>query len=359
MQGVTITAIVTVRVLEFNFEIGWRGGERQTFYNMLGFRQQGLNVELICKKNSVLETQAVKEGFTVHAYRSILGIIPFLLTSARHYDFLHAQNSQILTFCVFTKPFHRRKVIFTRRVNFAQRGLLTKLKYYFTDKIIAISAPVKERMQILTGRNDIDIISDIVVKPEPDVSRADEFFGQYNIGTKKIIATVASFTKEKDPVTTFEAIRILRTRRDDFIFFHFGSGELQPAIEEKIRANGLSETYIVAGFHPNIESLFSRFHVFILTSVEEGLGSSVLDAFVNKVPVVASNAGGLQDLLANGRGILCKKGASQEFAQGLEILLSDAAKVKSCTESAYAYANEKHNMQIVSTQYIHWMNQQI
>jgi glycosyltransferase involved in cell wall biosynthesis len=347
-----------VSVLELNFEKGWRGGERQTLYNLRGFRAQGVRVELICRRNSALETEAVKDGFIVYSFTSIIGVIRFLIFSAASYDFLHAQTSQILTYCVFTKFFHGCRVIFTRRVNFVQRGVLTKLKYRFTDKIIAISNPVKETLKLFTRRNDIEVISDIVVKSEPDIIRAKSFFSQYKIGDKKIIATVAAFTHEKDPITTLDAIRILRSRRDDFVFFHFGSGEFQSVVENKIKEFNLNDTYLIAGFHPNIEDFFSQFSIFVLSSIEEGLGSSVLDAFTNLVPVVATNAGGLQDLLSGGRGILCDKGDSQAIAAGIEVFLNDKEKTKACTEKAFHYVNQVHSMESVTSQYISWMKGQ-
>src|ERR1051325_6644217 len=121
-------------VLEINLATGWRGGERQTLYNMLGLRNAGVSVHLVCRKGSTLEVNGLKEGFTVSPFSSLLGAILYLTRIGQQFDFIHAQNSQILTYCLLTKFFHRTKVIFTRRVNFVQHGFFTKVKYRFTDK---------------------------------------------------------------------------------------------------------------------------------------------------------------------------------------------------------------------------------
>src|SRR5687767_10486253 len=114
-----------MNILELNFEKGWRGGERQIIYTMQGFRNAGISAHLICRKGFPLELQARKEGFTVFAFTSIFNVVYFLITKGRKYNFIHAQTSRMLTYCVCTKIFHNTKIIFTRRVNFIQKGFFT------------------------------------------------------------------------------------------------------------------------------------------------------------------------------------------------------------------------------------------
>src|SRR5258706_5364793 len=185
-----------MKILELNFEKNWRGGERQTLYNMMGFRDASVEVHLVCRKDSPLEVMAAKAGFVVHPFGSTIGVNFFLLSNGWRYDFLHAQTSQILTYCVFTKFFHRTKIVFTRRVHFLQKGFFTAAKYRFTDKIIAISPSVKKTLEAFTGRKDIEVISDMVVKRNPDVARAQERIERLKIDGRHVIASVSAFSKE-------------------------------------------------------------------------------------------------------------------------------------------------------------------
>ena len=66
-----------------------------------------------------------------------------ILKAAPLYDILHAQTGKTHTAAILTKPFHRKKVIYTRRVHFTPKGFLTKLKYKLTDKVIAIYSKCK------------------------------------------------------------------------------------------------------------------------------------------------------------------------------------------------------------------------
>src|SRR4051812_36894266 len=99
-----------MKILELNFERGWRGGERQTLYNMQGFRDAGLEVILVCRKGYPLEKKALKNNFKVFSYNSVFGVISFLIRNSAKFDIVHAQASHILTYCIITKPFHQKKI---------------------------------------------------------------------------------------------------------------------------------------------------------------------------------------------------------------------------------------------------------
>lgn len=341
-----------IKVLELNFEKGWRGGERQIIYTLHGFGNAGISTHLICRKGCPLEKEALNAGYSVNAYDTIFGVIFFLVTKGRKFDWIHAQTSHILTYCVFTKFFHRAKVMYTRRVNFIQNGYFTKLKYLFTDKIVVISEAIRERVTIFCGRNDIEVISDVVVKSESNQPMVSNLAARVPIKQRRIIGATSALTAEKDPYTMLEAIKKLSERRGDFVFLHFGSGDLLASVRNKIAEYGLQEIYFLMGFEENMEAVFPIFEVFVVTSREEGLGSSVLDAFMNKVPVVSTNAGGLKNLLCDQRGILCEVGDSVSIAEGIAQMLDNGHQRELSIYNGFNYANRYHSMEYITDKYI-------
>src|SRR3546814_16565040 len=83
--------------------------------------------------------------------------------------------------------------------------------------------------------------------------------------------------------------------------------------------------------------------LFVLTSTSEALGSSVLDAFLYSVPVVSTNAGGLAEVLADGRGLLCEVGDHLALAQAMARVL-DADELRSGTiKRAPDFVLEQHD----------------
>lgn len=343
-----------MNILELNFEKSWRGGERQTIYNIRGFIEKGHQVSLICKKNSPLQKAALEGGFSTFAFNNIFQVIGFLIKSGKNFRIIHAQTSHILTYCLLTKPFHRAKIIFSRRVVFKPAGFFTRLKYRWTDKIVAISRPVQETVSAFSGRKDIAVVSDVAIPKLLNSARAEAYLKEKQLPDKKyIIGTLAALGPDKDPVTLIAAIKKLKEIRNDFIFLHFGNGHLSGEIREEIKASGLDDVYFLMGFVEEAEDFFSLFDVFVMSSAEEGLGSSVLDAFLYKVPVVATDAGGLMELLEDGRGIRCPKRNPEALAEGIREMLSMRVEQrKDMALKACEYVSHYHTLDFITAEYL-------
>jgi len=338
-------------ILELNFEKTWRGGERQTLYNMQGFRNSEHEVSLLCCKNSPLEAKAKAEGFKTFSFHNIFGAFFFLIFKCRRYDILHAQSSHILTYTVLAKKFHGRKIIFTRRIYKTPKGKFTKWKYLLADRIIAISPAIKEVIEKFVNKK-VAVISDIAEEKKIDRERGKSFISNLHLkeGTL-IVGTTAALTKEKDPFTMIDAIRLLANKRNDFVFLHFGGGNLESEMKERIKKYQLENIYHMMGFVENVEDIFSILDLFVMSSAMEGLGSSVLDAFIYKVPVVSTDAGGLPELLKDGRGILCKKNSPESLASGIEKLFSNPEMITKITSDAFVYAKQFHSLEYIPKQY--------
>ncbi|MEZ5015814.1 MAG: glycosyltransferase family 4 protein [Flavipsychrobacter sp.] len=343
-----------MKVLVLNFEKTWRGGERQTLYNMQGFRKLGLEVVLACRQGTPMSVKAKQDGFKVNEYDNVFGVVGLLLLKGRGFDVIHVQTSHMLTYAAYTKPFHGSKIVFTRRVNFQPHGFFTRLKYQLSDRVIAISQSVKRVLHNF-GIREVSVISDIVMPRSLDKLRAEKEFKK-EIKGKRVVATMAALSKDKDPLTMVEAIRYLSEKRKDFVFLHFGSGDMEPVIKEKITEYKITDVYQLVGFYENVEDFLSIADIFVMSSEQEGLGSIVLDAFIHKVPVVATKAGGMAELIENDRGVGCEVKAAQDIAEGVNMLLDNSDKVSSITEKAYEYVIENHSMDAISHKYLDIFN---
>ncbi|HLY72297.1 MAG TPA: glycosyltransferase family 4 protein, partial [Puia sp.] len=301
---------------------------------------------------SELETRAKDEGFTSFGFNNIFGAFFFLVFRGGKFDVLHAQTSYVLTYAVFSKAFHGAKTMFTRRILKIPAGVFTKWKYKQTDRIVAISPAVKKIMEDFTGSN-VPMISDIVVAKSLDEQRAKRLLGELKIDSGTfILGTTAALTREKAPLMMIEAVRLLSMKRKDFVFLHFGAGQLQGDMEKLIDKYDLSRVYHLIGYKENVEDFFSILNVFMMSSELEGLGSSVLDAFMYKVPVVSTDAGGLHELLQGGRGILCRKNKPGSLAAGVEQLLTHPEMAGEMTGKAFAYVRQFHSLEYVTEQYV-------
>lgn len=344
-----------MKILELNFEKGWRGGERQTLLSALHFREAGHQVALLARAGQPLAKAAREQGLTVHELERSAQIPGFLARQGRDYDLLHSQTANMLTWCILTRWAHRRPVVCSRRVAFALGSRFTRYKYRKADRVVAISQAAAAALRE-AGVRQIEIIPSAVSVRPPDLERARAFVEQHQLQGRKIVATMAALTTDKDPLTTVEALRLVLQQRDDFVFVHFGAGPMQEEVQAAVRRAGLEQHYVFAGFHSNPEDYYAMMDVFVLGSREEGLGSSVLDALARGVPAAATAAGGLREVLADGRGLLSPVGDAAALADNLVRLLSDApADVRArdaMVAAGKAWVERECNVQIMGDRYL-------
>lgn len=343
-----------MKILQLNFERGWRGGERQTLLCMRAFREAGHKVELVARAGYPLAERAAAAGMRVHAFGHPAGMAAFLARHGRGYDVIHAQTAGSLTWAVATKWLHRRPLVFSRRTAtpVLRRERVTAFKWRQADRLATVSEGAAEEPRRL-GLHPIVVHSAVEYDGVTDSPRIEAFVAEHGLAGKKIIVTVASLTREKDPETLVRAVAALARRRQDFVLVHIGAdGPSGPGVRQLVESLGIQPHYHYVGFQEKPENLFPMADVFVLTSILEGLSTSVLDAFLRGVPVVSTDGGGQKESLAEGRGILCKVGDAEAVADGMDRLLDDEALRRDVAARALDYARHEHSVDEMGRRYL-------
>jgi hypothetical protein len=103
-------------------------------------------------------------------------------------------------------------------------------------------------------------------------------------------------------------------------------GQLRPALTRQIRHLGLEHRVILAGFRPDILSLLKGLDLFVMSSITEGLGTSILDAMAASKAVVRTTAGGIPEAVEDGvTGLLVPAHNADALAKAMLKLLKDEA----------------------------------
>ena len=107
-------------------------------------------------------------------------------------------------------------------------------------------------------------------------------------------------------------------------FILIGDGILRKKIGRLISEFDLGQQVILTGWRKDIPHILSTIDIFVLTSLWEGLPISVLEAKASSLPVVATNTGGISEVLLEGRtGFLVSPGDVDKMAEKLIDLLKD------------------------------------
>ena len=233
-----------MKILQLNFEKGWRGGERQTLYCMRAFRKAGHDVEVMCREGAPLAERARQEGFVAHTCRNVPGQLAFLAGAGR-YDIIHAQTANTITWAVLTKWLHRSPVAFSRRTSFVVKPgdeWKTGFKWRHANLFVAISEMAASEPRRL-GIEPV-IIRSAVEPHEINAENVAALVREFDLAGKKVMATSAALIRDKDPVTLVRAVGELAKTRRDFVFLHFGAGgDREQQARDEARLLGIEDVY--------------------------------------------------------------------------------------------------------------------
>ncbi len=340
-------------VLQVNTEKTWRGGERQTLLTMKGLLDQGLEPRLLCLENQPLARKAAGESLPLALVGSQKHALEYLIKQGSSFDIIHAQTGKAQSLAVLARAFHRRRILYTRRVDFRPKGLAARLKYRLTDKTIAISPAIKKILESFLPSSSLEVIPSCIDTSRPIFPPSAQALAlKQKFSGRRIVGSIAAMVPHKDPLTMVRTIHQLsRLAPDKFIFVHFGQGEMENMVKSEVKRLGLEDTYLFMGFEENVESFYPVLDVFVMSSQEEGLGSSVLEAFRYKVPVVSTSAGGLEKLVS-GRGLLCPVHDHECLAANIYELLKSPEKFGDIVQSAHEYVLNHHSLEKMTRDYI-------
>lgn len=116
----------------------------------------------------------------------------------------------------------------------------------------------------------------------------------------KVVLAVGRFNEQKDYPNLLQAISLLKKEVNyPFKVIIAGDGELSGLVEEKIDSLNLKEDVLLLGRRNDIPELMSAADLFVLPSKYEGFGLVVAEAMACECLVVATDCGGVAEVLNN------------------------------------------------------------
>lgn len=175
---------------------------------------------------------------------------------------------------------------------------------------------------------------------------------KYNLPVDKIIiANVAYHNPVKGVDVLLDAIKILRDKlgNRNFIVCQVGggqNGEDTKLLYNKIEKLGISDSIIWMGIQNNVPEILSACDIYCQPSRSEGIPLSIMEASLAALPVVASNVGGIPEVVKENAGILVPPENALELADALYKILDNKLLRKEMGENGRKYALGKFNIKL-------------
>ncbi|TFG62441.1 MAG: glycosyltransferase family 1 protein [Gemmatimonadales bacterium] len=150
-------------------------------------------------------------------------------------------------------------------------------------------------------------------------------------GESATILFVGRLVERKGVEVLIRAVAEARTQRPLKLRI-VGTGEWEPSLRESVREQGLDDSVTFTGqvSTAELEREYAAADVFVLPAVRdskgdtEGLGVVLLEAMRFERPVVASDIGGIPDIVTHEQtGLLCTPGNSESLAAGIQRLVDN------------------------------------
>lgn len=343
-----------IKVLHISTAKTWRGGEQQLAYMIDGLQKKEVENFILTVSNSILHQvysdkvtcfeQKKSHGFSLKWAKKIKSICV-----NNKIDIIHCHDSKAHTYAVLSSFLYNNKapIIVHRKVIFKiKQSFLTKYKYNHTrvKKIICISKAVQNEVKKVLNKDKTTVIYDakeLNQKRSQNLDLKKEFKIKPD---NKLIGYVAALTYEKDHETFLKVAKKIVVNNKKVHFIIIGEGKLKEKIQSRIKQLDLQKNVTLTGFIKDAKFLIKQFDVLLFTSMLEGLGTTILDAFEYKVPVVTVKNGGAEELvIPNKTGMICNVKDVMCLTESVEKILLDKQLSKTFTNNAYKYVTENHS----------------
>ncbi len=332
-------------------ERGLRGGERQLLYLAAALRARGRRNVMYCRAGGELEAESVRRGFETRALPFLSDWDPVsawrLAADARREGaVMHAHTAHAAAVAALAAiggaPF-----VAHRRVDFAVGKAACALKYGRAAKTIAVSRAIAAILRA-GGLPDgkIAVIPDGVPTTAEETAwlrgGAERFQPPLPVEkneNRRLLAmelgidpemtwvgNLAALVPHKDHDTLLAAAVVVLLRRPRIRFLIAGSGPEKARLVASVDRMGLFGKVFFLGQRGDPLTVLKSLDVYVQSSWGEGMGSALIEAAACGVPIAATTAGGVPEVVENeATGLLVAPRRPEALADAVLKLCDDRA----------------------------------
>jgi glycosyltransferase involved in cell wall biosynthesis len=340
----------------------WRGGQNQVLLTVNGLRAIGHRAALVAHPDGELRRRAA-EGL------ELIPIAPRTemdLSAAWKFsrllkrldpDIIHAHDPHGVAMSALALSLGAGSarggpvppLVASRRVDFHLKGnSFSRWKYRQVDCFIAASEAIRHMLvadgvaaeRTVTVHEGIDVDH---VLAAPPVNVHEAFFLPHGA---PVVGNVAALVPHKGQRYLIDAAHLVVQQLPDARFVILGEGELREHLEKQVHEHHLEKHVWLPGFRTDVLGCISGFDLFVMSSVTEGLGTSLLDAMAASRPIVATSAGGIPEIVEDGlNGLLVPPRDAPALAAAIVRTLREPTLRDRLGAAGFARVNERFTVE--------------
>jgi glycosyltransferase involved in cell wall biosynthesis len=333
-----------MRIAGVDPERSFGGGEVQVMGLTRELVRAGHEVELLCDADGELWRRANQTGVICRPLKirnsldAVAGLRLRALLDRHHYDIVHFHTARAHAMAPYAVG-RAGALVVTRRMDYVPNRLFAPWLYNrVVDGVGAISEAVaqalvragvaRERIMIIPSGVDCSRFA------PPDKAKRQQARAALGLLPHEVaVGTIGALVARKGHRVLIDAVALARRagfkefpnkEGTEIRCFIAGAGPLRHELVQRIAQSDLARTITLLGPLDDATTLLNALDVFVMPSLNEGMGVASLEAVAAGLPVVASAVGGLPEVVDDGRtGILVKPGDPVMLAQAIVRLAAD------------------------------------
>jgi glycosyltransferase involved in cell wall biosynthesis len=324
-----------MRILLLSTSMGMGGADQQILILARAMRARGHEVRIVALAPlGPMGLEAQQEGMQVESLelRKSVTDIPRILRLVRlvrawRPDVLHSHMVHANVLAGAVRPLTRVPVLIATihsindggpvhmaayRLTSPQVDRFTIISQLAAERYVAIGAVPAQRLQVVPNAVDTDRFRRL---PQARAALRREL----GLGDEFVWLAVGRFEEAKDYPTMIAAFAQLAAARPTSQLLLVGKGSLQENVEALLRANGLEQRVRFLGVRRDVPELMSAADGYVLSSAWEGMPVVLLEAAAVELPVVATQVGGVSEVVEDGTtGLLVPPGDPIALGRAME-----------------------------------------
>lgn len=343
----------------FHIDAGreWRGGQRQVLFLARELAAKGLDFRLVVQPQSPLHEKAAAEDLPVlpvkmRSEADLAAVLRLAWAMKRrrcalaHFHDAHGLAVGKAAARLAGVPLR----VISRRVDFPLRS---RRKYIRNiDAVIAISEEVKR--VLLEGGVPASLVevvpSGIDFTPFREVREKDFLRREFGFEPDDyLVGIVAQLEDHKGHRYLIEAAGFLKARAPHIKIIVVGEGSLRMELDRRARQLEVADMVYFLGFREDVPRILASLDLFVLSSHMEGLGSSLLDAMASRLPIVATQAGGIPEIVIHRKtGLLVPPRDQDALAQAILKLYLDRPLAARLAHGGYESVHKNYSAEAMA-----------
>lgn len=343
-----------MRLLFASEATGWTGGANQIWLTSRELLRRGHQVIVACQAQGELGQRLLGAGVEVHDLRLRqdydLPAAWRLGRLARRWgaELIHAHHPRAHAVALLAAALTGTRLIVTRRViRPLNTNLFSAVKYRSRriSRYIAVCDAAADELAIAgVERSRIEVIPSGVEMQRWGVSRQARE-GLRGLRPRRV-TMVGHYSPIKGHDVLLRAIPRVLERLPEAVFQLVGRDTEK--LESSARGLGVSSAVLILGERKDVPELLAQSHLYVMPSLQEGIGTACIEAHAALVPVVASRVGGLPQVVEHEKtGLLVPPGDEKALAEAILRQLEHYEEAERMSQAALAFARERFSLESV------------